>query len=588
MKLTHKIQILKKAEPGSFSKWIKIVISFLFLINISSCNSPEDPGQENFINTPFVNHFETGTTSGTISFDFGENLKYQVVLAPKWINIKAIQGQIENGKLNIPFEFNNIQDYMGQENYISGALIIRIGYIGLFSFAVSYGTNQGTDNPDPDPDPDQPPLICSVAYLHFESENNLSFTLTNPGIYGNSWQADDIPSWLQLSEGSGYIPGGNQVTIQCYINREGLFPGDYSQIISIQSTNPILSSGILVTMKIDNVGPVTNLAKIKWMTGKVKDSYFCKTTDYMYVLTQNPNQLLYKLPDNDSLYTLPLSKVPNCIDVSEDGKTLAIGYNQAVVDLFDAQSFEIKRSYDTDCIPFDIVIGENDWCYITPDLDQWAYIYSLNLNTGVTFRSGSFVSIYEKTIIVKDPVKPLLYATRPQLSPEGVLIINIEDGVARDSIPSWHVSTGSALWTSPDGKKLITGDKKIFKTPEYTTQLYNLNLPVIGSIEIPRGYIKNLDYCELLNCYFVVGSDYVWTSFNGETIYQLDAGSYSVTKSVKVQTYPGYLSYMYNPPMNVHHLFSNKQGTKIFALKNVPYDMEMDKWALEIIDLPLN
>jgi hypothetical protein len=585
MKLNHKTQILKKAESCSLSKWRKNVTLFLFLVIFFSCNSPEDPGQENFINTPFVNHFETGTTSGTISFDFGENLKYQVVLAPKWINIKAIQGQIENGKLNIPFEFSNIQDYMGQENFIAGNLIVRIGYIGLFNFTLSYGVNPATD---PDPNPIQPFMICSAAYLNFGTENNLSFTLTNPGNYDNSWYANDIPSWLQLSESSGNISGGDQSTIQCTIVRDGLQPGEYSQHINIESTNPRLSTGILVTMKIDNVGPVTNLSNIKWIEGKVKDAYFFKTTNYLYAITQNPNQLLYKLPESDSLYKVSLSKAPNCIDVSKDGKTLAIGYNQAVVDLFDAQTFELKRSYETDCVPFDIVLGENDWCYLAPEADQWTYLYSLNLATGVTFRSGTNGTIYEKTFIVKAPEQPLLYATHTRSTPGGILVVNIAEGVAKDTIPYWHIETGSAIWLTPDSKKLITAFKKIYKTPEYTTNVFNMDLPVVGSIDIPRNIIKTLDYCENLKSYFVVGSDYFWTAYNSETIYQLDAESYSLTKSVKVQPYPGYLFNRFNPKMDVHHVYANKQGTKVFALKNVSYDLEMDKWALEIIDLPLN
>jgi hypothetical protein len=266
---------------------------------------------------------------------------------------------------------------------------------------------------------------------------------------------------------------------------------------------------------------------------------------------------------------------------------LAIGYNQAAVDIYDAQTFELKRSYETDCIPWDIILGENDWCYVTSELGDYTNFYSLNLKTGVTFRAVTFASIYQKTVIVKAPDKPLLYATRPQLSPEGVLIINIAGGAAKDTIPGWHEETGGKLWPTPDGKKLIAANKKIFKTPDYTTNTLNYNLPVVGTIDIPRNAIRSLDFCETLNCYFAAGSDYFWTAFNAETIYQLDAESFSAVKSIKVQPFPGSLTYLNYPPMDVHHIFSNKQGTKLFAVKNAPYNLEMDKWALEIIDLPL-
>ncbi len=582
MQFNQNIQTTKRPEFGRLVKWLHTGIVMLFLINVQSCNFPEDAKTEMMFETPTVYHFETGSTGGTVSYFFGEDYRYQVVLAPKWIMLESIEGRTKNGEINIPFVFSNLPDYIGQEGSVSGNLVVRIGNIGLFTFPVSYGKNI-----DPNPGTNQLAMICNVAYLNFGSEEKMSFTLTNPDSYGNSWQALDVPQWLQLSANSGYLGGGEQVTIQCSLQKEDLALGNYSHHINIVSSNPQSSHGILVTMTVDNSGPVASQKNTKWIEGKVKDAYFCTASGNLYVLTQKPNKLLYQLPESDSLYAIPLSKMPNCMDVSADGKTLVVGYNQAVVDVFDTELFEVKRSYETDCVPSDIVLGENDWCYITPETDQWVYLYSLNMTTGVTHRSSSHGSIYEKTRMVKAPDKALLYATRPQLSPGGVLVINIADGAAKDTIPSWHIDTGGNIWITKDGKKLIAANKKIYKTPEYTTELYNLDLPIVGSLDVPRNYLKSLNYCESLNCYFAVGSDYYWAAYNAETIYQLDDVSYSAVKSVKVQAYPGPLSNLYNPLMSVHHAFVNKQGTKLFALKNVPYELEMDKWALERIDLPL-
>ena len=167
------------------------------------------------------------------------------------------------------------------------------------------------------------------------------------------------------------------------------------------------------------------------------------------------------------------------------------------------------------------------------------------------------------------------------------MAVNIADGAAKDTIPTWNVETGPAIWLTPDGKKLISGSKKIFKAPDYTTNLFTLDLPIVGSLDVNQHVIKSLDFCETLNSYFVVSSDYFWTAYNSETIYQIDAESYSTTKSVKVQPYPGFISNRDNPRMDIHHIFPNNLGTKLFTFKNVPYDFEMDKWSLEIIDLPL-
>ena len=82
----------------------------------------------------------------------------------------------------------------------------------------------------------------------------------------------------------------------------------------------------------------------------IRSYYDCKVTDYFYVLTASPNALLVKTPGADSLITYPLERIPNCIDVTADGKTIAIGYNQAYVDLRDARTCERIKLYETDFV----------------------------------------------------------------------------------------------------------------------------------------------------------------------------------------------------------------------------------------------
>ena len=559
------------------------LITILLPIVFHSCNFnyPEEKQDQGY-STNLEFHFDLNTTNGIADFTLTEfgNEPYQIIVYPRWVDVKKLEGNLNNGYCSIPFSFKEVETYM-QDGKVEGYIFVKVGKSEIFRITISYG-NQEIEEPNEE----GLPLYCSTAEIDFGTEDNRSFVIANPGQIDKNWYITDIPSWLTLSETSGNLPAGVSLTIFCNVNREGVYPGSYSQIINIESNNPQLSSGILMRIVVPEIGAPVNSASVKWIAGTVQDAYYNKVNDVLYILTKSPNNLLVKTTDNDSLITYPLERIPNCIDVTADGKTLAIGYNQAYVDILNAETLELIRQYETDCVPYDLVFGENGWCYLSPEEDQWVYLYCLNLTTGVTFRTST-ANMYEKTILKKMPGKPLLYATRPSLSPSGLLIINIEKGVANDTIPTWHEDTGGIIWLSKDGTKIFGGDKEIHKTPEYTTETYHLDLPKTGTMDIPRGYLKSLDYNEKMKCYFAVGTDYWWGAENSETIFQVNEVSFSAEKMIKVAKYPGFINQTYNPVMDVHHVFSNSSGTKLYALKNVQRNLELNIWAMEILDLPL-
>jgi hypothetical protein len=563
------------------NNFVAIPILLLFLTTCNF-NFPEE-NQDPIYDTELKFHFNSGTEGGVINLllpDF-EKVSYRIIVFPQWIDIKSYEGVVENGDCFILFEFGDVTSFM-QEGRAEGYIFVKVGK-EVLRLTVSYGM----ENEDEPPVEGQVPLYCSVAEINLETGSNVSFTIANQGQVDKSWYITNIPTWLELSQTSGYLLAGASLTISCTVNRQGIAPGTYSQIIHIESNNPQLSHGVLIQMTVSDTGNPVNSSKLKWFEGTVTDAFYSKATDNLYILTKSPNNLLVKASGSDSLMAYPLERIPNCIDVTADGKTLAIGYNQANVDLLDAGTLTRIREYETDCVPFDLVFGENGWCYLAPDKDQWVHLYSLNLTTGVTFRTRS-ASLYEKSVLRKMPGKPLLYYTRPQLSPSGIQIVNIEKGAANDTIPGWHEDNGGMIWLTKSGDKIIGGNRMLYRTPEYTTETFHLDLPKIGTVEIPRNYLKSLDYNEQLQCWFAVGSDYQWGTENSETIYQVNETSLSAEKSVRAGSYPGYLINQYNPAMDVHHVFSNTEGSELYAIKNVLRNLEVNIWALEIFELPLN
>lgn len=563
---------------------IRTIILIAMVVVAQSCNFdfPEE-SQEAIFSTDDKFHFDTGTHGGILELGLEglNNEPFQVVVYPQWMDIKTFEGKLQNGYCSIPFDFVNISRFLSAGR-AEGHFYIKLGSAGIFQIRISYGEKTNDDIPEDE----RVPLHCNVAEIDFGLENSINFTLTNNGKQENSWYAEHIPSWLKLSKTEGVISGGQNESITCTVNRDGLNPGEYSQIIDIESFNPQLSHGILIKMTVDKGGNPVNSAQLKWIDGKVKDAWYSKNSDLLYILTESPNALLVKSSGIDSLVSYELERVPNCIDVSTDEKTIAIGYNQAYIDIWDAKTMEREKLIETDCVPFDIALGQNGWCYLAPDEDQWVHFYSLNLETGVTYRSSSSVAIYEKSVLLKMPDKPLIYITRPQLSPTGLLIANIENGVANDTLASWHESIGSKFWFTKDGSKLLGANKEIYKTPDYTTSSTNgISLPKFGKIDIPRNQIQSLDYNENLTSFYVVGSDYHWAAYNAETIYQVDEISFSALKSFKVGTYPGRINNRSDVSMDVHFVYTNKEGTKLYAIKNVEHNLDMNLWAIETFNL---
>lgn len=575
---------IKKTKLPARKTTIAILLGTMFLFLFSGCNFdfPKE-NEEIWFATDLEYHFNTGSEGGEITLAFPDlgTIRYRIMVYPQWVETRQLEGILNNGYSSIPFSFKNVDSFM-TGNRVEGFIFLRLGE-NILRLTISYGADKTIEPPVEG----QVPLHCSTAEINFGTEDSRSFTMVNPGTVDKSWYVNNIPSWLELSQTSGFLEAGASLAINCSVRRQDLLPGEYSAIINIESSHPQASHGILVNMVVEDPGPPVNSARLKWINGTVTDARFCKKTGNLYVLTKTPNALLVKTPESDTLTTYPLERIPNCIDVTADGKTLAVGYNQAFVDLLDVATFSRTKQYVIDCVPHDLVFGENNWLYMIPDADQWVYFYSLNLNSGVTFRTETR-NFYEKSVLVKVPGKPWIYITRPQLSPSGLQIVNIENGAANDTVPGWHEDTGAMIWLSPEGDKIFGANKTIYRAPEYTKETYHLDLPKTGEVDIPRNFIKSLDYNEVMGCYFMAGSDYWWGTENASTIYQVNKTSFSAEKSVNAGYYPGYLKNQYNPAMDVYYIFSNATGTKLFALKNVKQSLEMNIWALEIFDLPLN
>ncbi len=251
----------------------------------------------------------------------------------------------------------------------------------------------------------------------------------------------------------------------------------------------------------------------------------------------------------------------------------------------DIESRQITAEYDIDCIPYDIVPGENGWCYITPVSDQWVMLRNLNLATGEVITSTTATVIYEKTVIRKIPGKPVMAGSQLGVSPSSLLLFDLSGGQAKDDITRYHESIGH-FWLSKDGARLYSAFRNVYTIPEYDGQFHSDSPPLYGNIGSDLPYINALDECPTISSIFVSSTNYFYLSGTSSLIEQFHTTSLNKIKRFNVSPVwlnPSGTEYLYQTAPRF--IFINKEGTALYVIKTLQQDFESDNWFMETIEL---
>jgi hypothetical protein len=317
------------------------------------------------------------------------------------------------------------------------------------------------------------------------------------------------------------------------------------------------------------------------ISGKVTDAEYNNESGIMLICTDSPNSLILFNTLLNTTNTIALDKTPTCISMSDDGHKAVIGYSVSSVSYFDVENQIITANYQIDCSPFDIVLGDNGWCYITPTVDQWVKFRSLNLATGVLVVGNNQSMVYEKTIIGKIPGKPYLIGSRTTLSPSGLLIFDVTRGIASDTITYYHTSIGK-FCISSDGTKLYDSYRNVYNMPPYDYQFHPFAPPVFGQIQPQLNYISAFEECQSTSSLFVASSYYTYSSGYSSLIEQ-----FSTSNLNKIKTYNLSPVALTENGIRTHYettagyIFVNKQGTTMYAIKNLKESYRKDFWTIE-------
>lgn len=397
-----------------------------------------------------------------------------------------------------------------------------------------------------------------------------------------NWKITGIPDWLLISRSSGSLNYGSSIDITASLDPVSIPQGqDLSAILQILSNSTTGSYSLPVHVPAEAIVP----AEVRQITGIVTDAEYNYETALMAICTKSPNSLIVFNSNTNESTTIALANTPNCVSLSEDGHKAVVGYSVPAISYINIDNKEITRDYTIDCIPFDLVFGDNEWCYITPTEDQWVRFRNLNLNSGELIPGKTAFPLFEGSVIRKIPGKPFLVGSRLSLSPTGLLIYDVTSGIANDTVSYYHESIGNFL-ISKDGLKLYSGYGNVYVLPAYDTDYHTSPLPVSGQIRPEFQNITAMDECPALNSIFVTSSIFHFQPGYSTLIEQFNSTNLSKIKSFNtspVSVTENGIKTSYET--SARFIFVNKEGSRMYTIKNLKQNYNKDFWTVETFHL---
>jgi len=558
-------------------KRILYISGFLILI-ISGISCSDDFLQENNINlyelqdTLFLTSSQSAVET-SVQLPATINSAFTIFMQPKWLSFNSMHGIVSGG--NAPLSFNivkeNVPDwYPSQYMTHYATIMLDIENTGLVSFIVAYS------------DLGFPRLQCSVSAINFESSGAQTFMLSNTSEGILNWKITNAPDWLILSSASGTLSSGSSDTISASLNMDNIENGhELTGTILIESNS---TSGDL-TIPVSVAAMATVPPEVSLINGVVTDAEYNHASGVMAICTRSPNSMIvFNTVANESV-TIPLAMTPNCVSISEDGKKAVIGYSVSSISYFDVETLSIIEDFTVDCVPFDIVLSDNNWCYITPTEDQWVYFRNLNLTTGELILGKNRSTVYERTIIRKIPGKPYLVGSRLGLSPTGILIFDVTKGKASDTISYYHESVEN-FWISMDGAKMYSGSGTVYSVPAYDTEYHTSSPPVFGQLDTEYNCVSAFDECPAITSVFVTSSLFHFQPGYSSLIEQFSTSNLNKIKAFTVS--PVSLSengITTEYGTSARFIFVNNEGTRLYAIKNLKQNYNKDHWTMETMKI---
>jgi len=433
------------------NRFVILIVALIGLFIYSCDNSFLDenqmPDYTELQDTIFVTSY---ASSFQIDFTFNTDkaCNWRLVQFPLWMTPSELEGKKDvSASASIQFTVYD-ENIMVDLGLYSFPLVFDIDGKQMVGYTVILA-NLG-----------HPYINVSRTSVPFENTLTNSIEISNNSYGILSWWISSKPAWLKTDNSSGLIEQYQSSLLEMTVDLNGLEPGDYSGTMVIQS-NAENQSNVSIQVTI-HVG--ANASYGDYYVGQLIDARYNKNRDEVIVLTKSPNQLLFFSTDLLNPEIVDLDRVPQCLALSEDQATIAIGYSNSDITTYNSSNRSILKNYSAGAIPISIEFGGNDYLYFIASNSYWNYLHSLNLNTNEIIRQKNGESGMKT--LQKVAGKPLLVSSRPGYSPDGLILFDISQAGQVDSINTYHMDL-EGYWISEDGERLFSGWKKIYDLPDF-------------------------------------------------------------------------------------------------------------------------
>lgn len=504
---------------------------------------------------------KAGLQSISFTIPKAGNASYSVVQFPMWMDGVNIKGTTSNDVLTLTYQ-HNISLFLPSAPF-QFYFCFEIDGIGKVQILVNFEEKRITD------------INVQPQKLDFGTESTLqTLRISNNGNYSVNLKFESYPEWISFISTSDLILGkGDEVSLDVFCDRSGMTSGIHTEniVLTTDSTTVIVPISIEVEEKVNK-----DLFAIE---GVVKGVAYNKAEGLLYIATQAPNRIIVYNTTDDSRRYVSLSRAPKCVRFSEDGRLAFIGHS-GLLSVMNVQSEKIISSIETDFNIFDLVYGENDWCYITLDENYRNILFGINIKTKQVSELTTYTTNFSSlTHLSKIKGKAMIVGSRMAVSPSGVILADITNPT-NISESYWHEDFGR-FWLSEDQKHIYGSNGNIFKTPDAsTTNIYTLHRLTSNNI----GWITGSEAAKS-----------IWTVQNyfysneERAISRYETTDYTLQETIYPAKSPGTINGKKDfYPTLAKYIFADKTGNNLFIIKNI-VDMiqhqESDNWSLEKINL---
>jgi hypothetical protein len=567
-------------------KYLKYIVACMILSVTFACsNDFLDDVPVGYLTTPYGGYCEIDVSPewGEVEYPLycmeAANASFSISDIPQWLDISPTSGQFTNGVTFVTCRasVNSKFDKCGLYNVM---ITVTIDGVGKYCVPVYY-INEGT-----------PELVAAeslkVTYSQYYQEQYLDISNNGNGIL--MFSIKECPEWviIRADASSMLMPYSTTslfVTFNAEYNvtDEMIAKGQLKGNIVIAS-NDRKHNEWVVEVVCNFAASAGNIMPI---FGMVSDAWLDKSTDLLYIATQQPNRIsVYNTKTKSTDHAITLPYAPTCFKMSGDKSKIAVGH-EGKISFVDMSNNEIEKTVEVETTVFDIEWGADNWCCYTPGYTFQGFcgLKWINAITDERYEAPNDYEIRGGAIIKKIPNHDYMIVTHLSLSPSGIYVY---DSQTREYVKYFHETLvdnyriSDPFWFSENGDYLFDSNGNVYRT---SLLINNTEVSPVSRLKLNERTISSLDHNQATNTLWALYQSSVYETNYGK-IWQLETNDYMLVQTLYyTESYPTVIDGFYGEyPVEGRYIFSNSAGDEIFVIKNIREE-NLNAWSMEYISL---